>query len=220
MFRGKDVHEIEELKTQGFSLRAISDLTGYDRKTIRKYLVAPEAAPVYGPRPKQESKLDAFKPYLQERMQAGVWNAQVLLREIRQRNYVGGYTILTDWLRPQREAARVVAVRRFETAPGQQAQVDWGHLGSLQQDGSDQRKLKYCGPEQCHDPALARLHYRGLVAAQFHPEPDQSNTRAVCAEGVVSNLTERSGRRGNHCFRCGHLWPHFHGSLQHLREPV
>jgi hypothetical protein len=45
----------------------------------------------------------------------------VLLRELRSRNYIGGYTILTDWLRPQREAAYAVAVRRFETARGKQA---------------------------------------------------------------------------------------------------
>jgi len=31
-----------------------------------------------------------------------------------ERGYGGGYTILTDYLRPQREAARQVAVRRFE----------------------------------------------------------------------------------------------------------
>ena len=53
MLRGKDVHEIEELKRQGLSVRAISRLTGYDRKTIRKYLIQPEAAPVYGLRPTQ-----------------------------------------------------------------------------------------------------------------------------------------------------------------------
>jgi hypothetical protein len=38
----------------------------------------------------------------------------VLLRELRARNYQGGYTLVTDWLRPQREAAQVIAVRRFE----------------------------------------------------------------------------------------------------------
>src|SRR5689334_4476272 len=134
MFRGKDVHEIEELKRQGLSLRAISELTGYDRKTVRRYLVGDRATPIYGPRPPATSKLDAFKDYLQEWMQAGVWNAQVLLRELRQKNYTGGYTILKDWLHPQRTAARVVAVRRFETGPGKQAQVDWGHLGSLEED--------------------------------------------------------------------------------------
>ena len=86
---------------------------------------------MYGPRSKPAGKLEPFKPYLEERLQAGVWNAQVLLRNCGNVITRGGYTLLTDWLRPQREAARVVAVRRFETPPGKQAQVDWGHLGSL-----------------------------------------------------------------------------------------
>ena len=30
-----------------------------------------------------DSKLEPFQPYLQERLQAGVWNARVLLRELR-----------------------------------------------------------------------------------------------------------------------------------------
>jgi transposase len=100
-------------------------------QTIRKYLAQPEAAPVYGPRERRPSKLDAFKSYIEERLKAGVWNARVLLRELRKRGYAGSYTILTDWLRPQRESARVVAVRRFETPIGHQAQVDWGHLGTI-----------------------------------------------------------------------------------------
>jgi transposase len=134
------VEEINELKREGLSIQAISQLTGFDRKTIRKYLLQPTGRPVYSPRPALMSKLEAFKPYLKERLQAGVWNAQVLLRELRDRNYQGGYTILTDWLRPQRKEARVVAVRRFETPPGKQAQVDWGHLGSIADDG-EQRML-------------------------------------------------------------------------------
>ena len=57
MLRGKDVQEIEELKRQGLSIRAISRLTGYDRKTISRYLVHPEGAPVYGPHAKQRANL-------------------------------------------------------------------------------------------------------------------------------------------------------------------
>jgi transposase len=140
VLRGRDVQDIEELKRQGLSIRAISGLTGYDRKTIRKYLIQPESTPVYGPRPVAPSKLDAFKAYLDERLKAGVWNAQVLLRELRARGYPGGYTILKDWLQPQRESACTVAVRRFETPPGKQAQVDWGHLGTIEMDGQ-QRAL-------------------------------------------------------------------------------
>ena len=129
------MHEIEELRRQGLSINAISKLTGSDRKTIRKYLARPEAAPVYGPRESRPSKLDTFKTYIDERLKAGVWNARVLLRELRKRGYTGSYTILTDWLRPQRESARSVAVRRFETPIGHQAQVDWGHLGTIEMDG-------------------------------------------------------------------------------------
>jgi transposase len=136
LLRGKDVQEIQELKRQGLSINAISKLTGNDRKTIRKYLAEPEDAPVYGPREQRPSKLDVFKTYIEDRLKAGVWNARVLLRELRTRGYDGGYTILTDWLRPQRESARVVAVRRFETPIGHQAQVDWGHLGTIEVDGN------------------------------------------------------------------------------------
>lgn len=131
------MQEIIELRRQGLTISAISELTGSDRKTVRKYLAQPEGAPVYGPREVQPSKLEVFKPYLEERLQAGVWNAVVLLSELRTRGYAGGYTILKDWLQPQRESARTVAVRRFETPPGKQAQVDWGHLGTLEMDGQE-----------------------------------------------------------------------------------
>jgi hypothetical protein len=85
------VEEINELKREGLSIQAISQLTGFDRKTIRKYLLKPTGRPVYSSRPAPVSKLEPFEAYLKERLQAGVWNAQVLLRELRERNYQGGY---------------------------------------------------------------------------------------------------------------------------------
>ena len=36
MFRGKDVEQVNELKREGLSIRAIGGCTGYDRKTIRR----------------------------------------------------------------------------------------------------------------------------------------------------------------------------------------
>ena len=76
MLRGKDVHELEEMKQMGLSVLAISEVTGYDRKTVRKYLLEPEGLPSYGPRVSQPSKLDPHKPYLEDRLTAGVWNAR------------------------------------------------------------------------------------------------------------------------------------------------
>ena len=130
--------DLRTFRRQGLSIAEIHRLTGFDRKTIRKYLLHPER-PRYGPRTPRASKLESYKPYLAERLQAGVWNARVLLRDLRERGYGGGYTILKDYLRPQRRAAWAVAVRRFETPPGHQAQVDWGQLGVLEQEEERQK---------------------------------------------------------------------------------
>lgn len=144
MLRGGDVKELQELKRQGLAISQISSITGFDRKTVRKYLgevAAAEAVPRYGPRPKRGSKLEPFHSYIEERLSAGVWNAVVLLAEIKARGYAGEYTVLKDYLRPLRKQARVVAVRRFETPPGHQAQLDWGELGHLEADNG--RKTLY-----------------------------------------------------------------------------
>ena len=45
MLRGKDVEEINELKRQGLSIRAISRLTGYDRRTVTRYLLKATGKP-------------------------------------------------------------------------------------------------------------------------------------------------------------------------------
>ena len=58
MLRGKDVQELRELQRQGMSIQAISELTGWDRKTIRKYMQAVGVVPEYGPRAAQPSKFD------------------------------------------------------------------------------------------------------------------------------------------------------------------
>ncbi len=66
------MQEILRLTRQGLTARAIRELVGHDGKTIRKYLRGPEGTPLYGPRAPQPSRLDRFKPYLEEWMQAGV----------------------------------------------------------------------------------------------------------------------------------------------------
>ena len=49
----------------------------------------------------------------------------MLLREIRERGYDGGISILKDWLAKERPAPVVPEIKRFETEPGYQAQIDW-----------------------------------------------------------------------------------------------
>jgi len=136
LLRGENVNEIEEMRRAGLSVSDISRQTGYDRKTVRRYLERPEV-PEYGPRERRSGPLDNYKGYVDERLKAGVWNGVVLLSELRGRGYTGGYTILKDYVQPRREAAHALAVRRFETPPGHQAQVDWAKIGTQEfSDGS------------------------------------------------------------------------------------
>jgi len=104
------------------------------------HLTAPAARPDNGRRMAVESKLESYKPYLRERSMVGVWNGEVHFRELPERGYLDACEMLTDWLRPQRKEAESLAVRRFETPVGKQAQVDWGHLGSRSEDDRE-RKL-------------------------------------------------------------------------------
>lgn len=126
------MEEIRQLRRDGLSISEIARLTGRNRRTVRKYLSSSMTRPQYRQQKPRESKLSPYVAYLEARLKQGAWNATVLLRELREQGYTGGYTILKDWLSPQREAAKTVATRRFETAPGQQAQVDWGSVGFIE----------------------------------------------------------------------------------------
>jgi transposase len=62
----------------------------------------------------------------------------VLLRELRAQGYTGSYTILKAYLQPLRRRRAVAATVRFETKPGEQAQVDFGRFPFLTPEGHRQ----------------------------------------------------------------------------------
>lgn len=119
--------EIRVLARHGKGVRAIAREVGVSRNTVRRYLRDAEAARYRG-RPPRPSLLVGFEDYIAARVTAALPNrlsAVVLLRELRERGYGGGYTILKEHLVGLRPAVMPDAVVRFETAPGEQMQVDW-----------------------------------------------------------------------------------------------
>ena len=131
MIQGEGWYMIRELLREGLSVSEIARQTGRDRKTIRKVRDAP-GHPGPQERRKRGSKLDPYEPYLRQRATAGVLNAVKLLEEVRRRGYPGGITLIREFLHPLRPAVPMVT-ERFETQPGQQAQVDWSSCGRIWQ---------------------------------------------------------------------------------------
>ena len=119
--------EIRVLHRHGQGIREIARETGSSRNTVRRYL-RDESAARYKPRPSRATKLAPFRDYVVDRLTSAAPEripASVLLRELRERGYTGGYTMLKALaasLKPKDAAAPIV---RFETEPGEQMQVDW-----------------------------------------------------------------------------------------------
>jgi transposase len=119
--------EIELLRKHGMSLRKIAAEVGCAVNTVRSHLEA-DTRPRYKRNKLRVTKLSPFVDYLRERQAAAhpAWiPATVLQRELVALGYMGGLSQLRAFLRSLKPSLPVDPVVRFETAPGEQMQVDW-----------------------------------------------------------------------------------------------
>lgn len=122
--------EIQRLHRAGSTISAIARQLDVDRKTVRYWLQRSVWAP-YRREPKGATVLSAHHTWLVERAPQVRFSARILYQElVAQRGYTGGYDTVKNAVRPLRAEAALAALtqRRFETGPGQQAQVDWGEI--------------------------------------------------------------------------------------------
>lgn len=127
MLRLEECMEIRKLYHDGVTISEIARRWARDRKTVRKYL---QEAPRAYARPPRKWKIDEYRAYLRERWEQGVTNACRLFHELEKRGYRGGYTQVKSTVREWRREGQERAFVRFETAPGEQSQLDWGHFGN------------------------------------------------------------------------------------------
>ena len=120
--------EIRRLAAAGETVSAIGRQMDLDRKTVRA-LVHKTMWEPYRRAPKDVQRLTAHAAFLRERAPAVDYSAQILYQELCQQHaYTGSYATVRRFVRPLREAAcrADLTWTRFETAPGQQSQIDWG----------------------------------------------------------------------------------------------
>ncbi|MFW8602462.1 IS21 family transposase [Desulfobacterota bacterium M19] len=192
------IFEIHRLADSGLSRRQIALKLRLDRKTVRQYLDNPDLRPKA--RKKQPSKLDPYLDNIAEIIKE--WpdiKGTVALQRLKAQGFTGGITIVRDYLRETQGKKRgKEPFIRFESEPGQQMQIDWGHFGSLSYENGS-RKL-YC-------LAVIEGHSRMLYVHFTHSQKQEALHQALIAafkyfggspkEVVVDNMltavTERVG---------------------------
>lgn len=119
------VEAVLQALDRGTSVLAVSRSYGLDPKTVRAWRSRGE----YGERRHRPaaSMLDPYAAWLAVRAPEVGFNAVILHRELREQGFGGSEIIVRRAVRPLRTAATPSqATVRFETAPGEQAQVDFG----------------------------------------------------------------------------------------------
>jgi len=197
MIDKRTVFEIHRLKDMGFSARQIARSLNLDRDTVKKYVHDPDIKS--NSRSERPSKLDPFRELIKDMItQYPKVKAPVILRQIQDKGFNGEITIIRDYLRHLKEGSFQEPFIRFESLPGKQMQIDWGHFGSIAY-GNTLRKL--------YALAVIEAHSRMLYVIFTHSQNQETLHRCLVdaflyfggtpKEMVVDNMltavTERVG---------------------------
>jgi transposase len=171
MLNKEDWMNIQAQIRKGVYQKDIAMQMGVHPKTISRALK--RGGPPSGKRPRaRRSKLDPFKPMIDQMLREDIWNAVVILRAIQAKGYTGKSTILHDYIQPKRPLRKSRATVRFETEPGRQMQNDWGKVtttvaGVLRKVHFSVNTLGYSRRFHfwCTDRDNAEHPYEGIVRA-------------------------------------------------------
>ncbi len=120
------VEQVVQALARGEGVSAIARAYGLDRKTFRAWrrrglYVERAGRPVVSP-------LDPYRAWIAQRAPEVDYNATVLHRELGEKGLTGSVIIVRRAVVPLRAGATPKATVRFESGPGEQAQVDFGHV--------------------------------------------------------------------------------------------
>lgn len=121
------VEQVVQALGRGEAVAAIARAYGLDRKTVRTW--GRQGGYRARARRRVVSCLDPHRAWLAERAPEVGFNAAVLHRELVEQGFTGSVIIVRRAVVPLRATAKPPAATvRFETAPGEQAQVDFGQV--------------------------------------------------------------------------------------------
>lgn len=151
---------IKALLEEGVPKTRIADKLDIDRKTVARH--AEDAEPPKCERTARYSVLDPFKEHIQQRLAKYDLTAMKLFAEVQAQGYRGSYPIVQRYVKSIRPPKPQPAFVRFETAPGQQAQMDWSPFG----------RINYLGQSRPLSCFALVLGYSRLLYGEFTVSED------------------------------------------------
>jgi transposase len=171
MLNKEDFAVIQALAARGVYQKDIATQLSVHPKSVSRALK--RGGVTKRERKRRGSKLDPYKPTVDQLLSEEVWNAVVILREIQAEGYDGSITILREYVGPKRALRNGRATVRFETKPGRQLQSDWGELA-----------VEIAGEEMKIDFIVNQLGY----SRRFHFWCTDSQDAEHTYEGVIRSL--------------------------------
>ncbi|MHC4950906.1 MAG: IS21 family transposase [Planctomycetota bacterium] len=158
--------EAKILLKQGIKKTEIARRLEVDRRTVYNYVnnrvFTPEKN--HG-RPTGSLKLQPFIGFVKAKLKDDLFfSGELIFNQLIEMGYTGKKTILKDYMKLCRDEIRNVAILRFETLPGVQAQVDWGYLGKFWKDGKLKKRYFF----------LMKLGYSRRCYLEFTDSMEQS----------------------------------------------
>lgn len=131
------MHKADILLREGYSRTSIAAKLDVSRRTVYNYehRIVFKDTTKQG-RPKGSVKLAPFYSQINAALEDDfTLNVEILFSKLVSRGYTGKISIVRDYVRKKRRELHNLAVWRFETLPGQQAQVDWMYAGTVYENG-------------------------------------------------------------------------------------
>lgn len=193
------IFEIHRLNDLCWTERKIARHLRISRPSVNKYLLNPDQAPVK--RAQRASKLDPYRDLIKQFVEQDPQvKTPVVLQRIQDKGFDGKITILRDYLQklrgPQSSPTPFI---RFESDPGKQMQIDWGHFGHLQYQDT-KRKLyalaviegysRMLYVEFTHSQNQSALHQCMLNAFTFFG----GTPHEIVVDNMLTAVIERQGR--------------------------
>jgi transposase len=197
MINKQTIFEIHRLKNLGISNREIAQKLNIDRRTVHLYLNNPVRVHA---RKKKPRGLDPYRDYIKELLNDFPQiKAPVVLQRIQDRGFTGEITQVRTYLR---ELRRTLAYKepfiRFESDPGVQMQVDWGHFNALEYD-TTKRKLYALAVIESHSRMLyvffthsqkQEVLHQGLINAFIY---FGGTPKELVVDNMMTAVIERAG---------------------------